>query len=159
MICMDILPSDSNTVISGSEDGTVFLSSLAAGKPLGELAGGHGDGDAVEVAGFCPHLPNVAATGDVQGRLSLWDIGVGQPRSVCQHPEGKAVVRLRWHPQQPLAITACVDGRVRAWDVRTGACVREWQGHTEPLLDLALSPDGSACITASDDCTARVFRL
>lgn len=51
------------------------------------------------------------------------------------------------------------DGMVRVWDSRSGSCVLERTGHTEPILDLALSPDGARCITAADDGTSRVFSL
>lgn len=106
VICLDMM-SDSSSVISGGEDGSVFLSNFTTGKPLGELRGGHEEGDAVEVAGFCPHLP-IAATGDVQGNLCLWDLNAMQLRSTCKHPQGKAVVRMRWHPTAMSVVTACV---------------------------------------------------
>jgi ribosome assembly protein SQT1 len=51
-----------------------------------------------------------------------------------------------------------MDGVVRCWDLRTGACVKKLGGHTEPVQDLAVSPDGSMIISGSDDNTARVFQ-
>jgi len=164
------LSGDGNACLTGSEDGGAFVSHPGTGRVLGELAGAHGakedagegeegpPGSGVEVVGFCPHLP-LLATADTGGKLVLWDAATLTQRSVCMHSPGKAVVALRWHPSAPVAVTGSVDGAVRAWDCRTGACVAERRGHTEPVMDLALSPDGSRCVSASDDGTARVFSL
>lgn len=65
---------------------------------------------------------------------------------------------MAWHPTQPLVFTACLDGLARLWDLRTGACVRQYSGHEDSLQDVALSPDGSLLLTVGDDSSARVFQ-
>lgn len=60
---------------------------------------------------------------------------------------------------KPLVSFSFADGCVRVWDCRTATCVIRREGHVEPIMDLALSSDGSACVTASDDGTARAFSL
>ncbi len=49
------------------------------------------------------------------------------------------VVRLHSSSQEPLVFTACLDGIVRGWDLRSGQCVKEWHGHSDQILDLAVS--------------------
>ena len=39
----------------------------------------------------------------------------------------------------PLVFTGCLDGVVRGWDLRSGQCVREWHGHSDQILDIAVS--------------------
>ena len=94
----------------------------------------------------------------------------------------QAVVRLACHPQQPLLYSACLDGNVRCWDLRTGdsQCSRLHDsflsfetmfmpsaglnvftrtGHRSGIQDLALNNDNTMAITGSDDHTARIFML
>ena len=94
----------------------------------------------------------------------------------------QAVVRLACHPQQPLLYSACLDGNVRCWDLRTGdsQCSRMHNvlltcesdlmpsagfkvftrtGHRSGIQDLALNIDNTMAITGSDDHTARIFML
>jgi WD40 repeat protein len=58
----------------------------------------------------------------------------------------------------PWLYTASVDGIVRVWDGRDGSCVAALTGHTDGVLDIAIS-DGSVVLSASDDKTSRLFRL
>lgn len=71
----------------------------------------------------------------------------------------QGVTRLALHPAQPLAFTGCMDGCVRAWDLRTGACLHTFRGHTDAVQDLAVSPDGRHVLSGSEDGSARVFSL
>ena len=56
-------------------------------------------------------------------------------------------------------VPACLDGRVRVWDARTGDIAREFIGHAASLLDMALNQDGTAIITGADDGTCRIFTM
>lgn len=58
--------------------------------------------------------------------------------SCCQ----AGVVRVHCSERSPLAYTGCLDGVLRSWDIRTGQCVREWQGHFDHILDSCLSRYG-----------------
>ncbi len=69
------------------------------------------------------------------------------------------MTRLAQHPTQPLAFTGCLDGVVRCWDTRTGACVRAWQGHRDAVQDLAVSADGNYVLSGGEDDSARVFSM
>lgn len=48
------------------------------------------------------------------------------------------VVKLKWSETE-LIYTACLDGKIRVWDARTGNCERVFQGHEDSILDLAVS--------------------
>ena len=97
------------------------------------------------------HLPPLLSTHTPFTLTSL-----ARPPSLA--PQGLAP-RIVLHPTRPLVFTGCMDGSVRCWDVRSGECVRTWQGHRAGVQDLAVSPDGSMLITGGDDFTARVFAL
>ncbi len=115
-----------------------------------------GHENSVEAIGFSHHLP-LAASAGVDGNLLIWDLATLSQRGQGVHPD--VITRMAWHPTQPLVFTACLDGMVRCWDLRTGAMVKQFGGHTAGIQDLALSPDGSMIITASDDNTAKVFQF
>ena len=78
-------------------------------------------------------------------------------RHTLSHEDG--VVKAKWHPTEPLLISASVDKTVRVWDARTGQCIKVLRGHTQPILDMVLSVDGSKIISASDDQTCLVFDM
>ena len=90
------------------------------------------------------------ATGGLDGGAVVWDVATAkvraqraalqarahpsrthtaeQSRQVFLHDD--AVVRIAWHPVQPLLFTACLDRKLRLWDARSGECVKEWEGHS-----------------------------
>ncbi|EFN58343.1 hypothetical protein CHLNCDRAFT_142394 [Chlorella variabilis] len=134
LTCLDIHP-DSTAAISGSEDGVPKVVNLSNGRVVASLAG-HEEESSIEAVAFSHHLPHVAMSAGMDGRLMVWDLAAAVPgqRATCQHPDG--VTRLAQHPPQPLVFTGCLDG-----------------------ADLAASPDGNWWIAGGEDDTARVFSL
>ena len=146
---------DSNVAITGSEDGTAKVIALENGRIMNALIG-HEENTSVEAVAFIPGLP-LAATAGLDGKLIIFDLTTATARAVCEHPAG--VTRIAVHPTQPLVFTACVDGVVRCWDVRTGECGHTWKGHTEAVQDICVSGDGSMVLSGGEDGVARVFSL
>ncbi|KAH7436532.1 hypothetical protein KP509_05G024600 [Ceratopteris richardii] len=68
-------------------------------------------------------------------------------------------VKLLWCHTSGLIFTACLDGKLRLWDARTGGCERVYHGHEDGVLDLALSQDDRFIVSSSDDQTVRVFEV
>uniref|UniRef100_A0A131Z6G5 Ribosome assembly protein SQT1 n=1 Tax=Rhipicephalus appendiculatus TaxID=34631 RepID=A0A131Z6G5_RHIAP len=97
------------------------------------------------------------AAGLLSGRLSLWDLGSQAERQSCVHPAG--VTRAVWQGPHTI-VTGCLDGAVRAWDVRTpqepALC---WRAHRHDILDLVLSPDGQRVVSVSDGGICTVHRF
>jgi len=52
-----------------------------------------------------------------------------------------------------------VDFTVRLWDLKTGACLHTMPGHTNDVLSVCITPDGSQAVSASRDNTLRVWDL
>lgn len=48
---------------------------------------------------------------------------------------------------------------IKVWDARTGRCVRQLVGHTDNVRCLAIAPDGSVGLSASDDGSIKVWDL
>uniref|UniRef100_A0AAV1UGS8 Angio-associated migratory cell protein n=1 Tax=Peronospora matthiolae TaxID=2874970 RepID=A0AAV1UGS8_9STRA len=159
--------------ICGSQDGTARLIQVQTKRVLAALShDGAGVGiigivndassateNSVECGGFC-HTMNWAATGCLGGYLRIWDLVTYQCRHVCRHPAG--VIKLLWHPSQPIVYSCTVEGLLYVWDARTGQLLKTLAGHTDMILDVALVPavEGNSVaelLTASDDESVRLF--
>lgn len=51
------------------------------------------------------------------------------------------------------------DFSIRMWDLETGTELRRFEGHTNSVKNLAISPDGHFAASYSDDSTIRLWRL
>ncbi|CAH0487485.1 unnamed protein product [Peronospora farinosa] len=162
-------------VISGSQDGTARLMQVQTKRILAAFShegidpsvaetvndNSSATENSVECGGFCNTM-NWAATGCLGGFLRIWDLATNQCRHVCRHPAG--VIKLLWHPAQPILYSCTVEGLVYVWDARTGQLLKTLAGHTDMVLDMTFVPafDGvpvAGLLTASDDESVRLFRL
>ncbi|MBN1564599.1 MAG: WD40 repeat domain-containing protein [Anaerolineae bacterium] len=70
---------------------------------------------------------------------------------------GATVTHVVFAPDNASVFTAGLDYVVRQWDTATGAEIRQFVGHTQPIRDLAIAPDGTLIATASMDNTVRLW--
>lgn len=49
------------------------------------------------------------------------------------------------------------DKIAKLWDANTGNAIRDFEGHSDAVTDIAFSPDGKYVLTASNDTTARLW--
>jgi WD40 repeat protein len=75
-------------------------------------------------------------------------IGGGAGYSIAFMPDGKQVVVGGSHRD---------GGVLQAWEVATNQLVRDFKGHTDEVWAVAVSPDGKAIASGSQDKTARVW--
>ncbi len=66
------------------------------------------------------------------------DEGTGQIDAVAFSPDGK------------YAAAGSQDGKIRLWDVQSGAKIRTLAGHSDEVSGLAFSPDGKKIISSAD---------
>mmetsp|Transcript_35280 Transcript_35280/g.48973 ORF Transcript_35280/g.48973 Transcript_35280/m.48973 type:complete len:418 (+) Transcript_35280:412-1665(+) len=153
--CLDASGS-SGLVLSGSEDFTARLCTLVGGKVKGTLQG-HTDSVECVKLGPAGQASSWAATGSMDGNLMVWDLQSLQARTTCPNGKQDGVVQLAWHPTDPVVFTASLDGILRAFDCRTGQCVRTLGGHTAGIQSISVRNDGKYVLTGSDDNTVRMF--
>lgn len=154
--CMDTL---GDLMLTGSEDNTAILTHIALSEhalPTARVVHilKHHE-DAVEAVAFSRACPFFCTAG-LDGRALIYDLQQqATPRVACQHDAG--VTQAAWHPKNAWLVTGGVDRIVRTWDAKTGNLMVAWSGHRDMIMGLALSADGSCCVSASDDGTARVW--
>lgn len=161
---------DNTFLLTGSEDETAKLINSNNGKVLCKFAAGfppQREGAdvscGVEAVCFSPALP-VVLTGSLSGVLGIWDLPTQKLRLQCVHQSADlqyrpGVVKLCPSELSPVVYTGSLDGVVRGWDLRSGQVVREWHGHSNHILDMTLTRNESAILSASKDGTVRKFSI
>ena len=56
-------------------------------------------------------------------------------------------------------MTASADETARVWDAKVRKTIAVLVGHSEPVRSAVFSPEGERILTASDDGTARIWRI
>lgn len=79
----------------------------------------------------------LAATGSVDGTVSIWDVQTQRLRATLSHED--AVVKAKFVKNSPMLATCSADRTVKMWDARTGQCVKSWSGHRDTVLDIAVA--------------------
>ncbi len=87
--------------------------------------------------------------------MIIWDLNKKQQRFKLKHDAG--IVKLRWHPTEPVLYTACLDGAMRVWNGLSGELLRTWRGHQLAILDFVLTTTGDKLITCGEDQVCLVF--
>ncbi|KAG0164852.1 hypothetical protein DFQ28_010369 [Apophysomyces sp. BC1034] len=143
---------DSTLAITGSMDGKARLVNILSGHIVASL---ENHTDSIETVDFCDVLP-LAATGSVDGKVSIWDVQTQRLRSTLAHED--AIVKVKFVKNSPMLVSCSADRSVKLWDTRTGQCINTWVGHRDTVLGFAVSNDGGMVVTGSDDGTCLVFK-
>ncbi|PNF29742.1 hypothetical protein B7P43_G11201 [Cryptotermes secundus] len=135
---------DNNLLITGSVDGHAVLLKTQTGKIVSVLdcKGPNPEAESsnasVEAVGFCQDSSfSLAATGNLDGVLCIWDISRVTVRHTLKQDSG--ITKLLWIKNSPHFYTAGLDGTVRLYDARSGTLQNELFGHSHCILDISLS--------------------
>lgn len=104
---------------------------------------------------------NLLASGETEGQVRLIDLTTRQIREIPAPPGGNCMGALAFSPDGRLLATghAPADGRIRLWEVATGALENSLEGHLAGVNKLVFAPDGRSLYSASEDQTIRVWDL
>jgi WD40 repeat protein len=141
---------DGRLVVTASADGSARVLRVAGGRLLHVL---HHD-KAVNDAEFSAD-GRLIVTASKDGTARIWRAN-GKPVQTLQHDA--PVARAIFSPDGRLVVTASGED-ARIWRVRDGSLLHVLHGHTDSVLDLAYSPDGTLIATTGDnaDKTARIW--
>jgi WD40 repeat protein len=147
-------------VVSGSEDNSIRVWDVAAGKGVKTL---RGHGSAVRACAFSPDRKHVVSGGDDQ-RIRVWNLEGYQEVRVLHatvfagHED--AVLAARFSRDGKQIVTASRDRTASLWDAATGKPVRRFQEGHEFLVSTAeFFPDGTHLATGAGDNSVRVWNV
>ena len=144
---------DRRIVAVAGKDALVRLFDPATGAIEREIATGQ-----IEVNGvaFSPDGTELATSGD-DGTVRVWNLSSGLERwQTAAHPEKAFQLR---YIADGKKIVSCGDNPViRIFAADSGQLLHELRGHEKVVQSILLADEGTL-ISASDDCTARCWRL
>ncbi|NHC36102.1 hypothetical protein QH73_0015865 [Scytonema millei VB511283] len=99
---------------------------------------------------------NLLATGDVDGKIRLWQVVDGKQLLTLEGHTGW-VWSVAFSPDGLTLVSGSHDTSVRLWDVRTGQCLKVLQAHTSGVRSVAWSPDSQTIASGSFDASIRLW--
>jgi WD40 repeat protein len=90
------------------------------------------------------------ALGVLGSTVLLWDVDTGKVLHRFALHGNREVRAVALCPDGRHALSAGADNLLHLWDVETGAVVRDFEGHTSPVMCLALSTDGHRALSAAE---------
>jgi WD40 repeat protein len=149
---------------SGSSDGSIRLWNLTDGKVLHVLMRHHYGVIALD---FSPS-GKLLASGGIDNKINLWNVSSGEHLQLWSvYPHG--VIDLKWSPDgKTLAVGGgewMVDNKLgnqpdkllHLLNGTTGEVLRSFVGHTDAVMSIAFSKDGSKLISGSWDKSIRLW--
>jgi len=142
-------------VISGAEDRSLQAWSTETGEQV-DFSSQNSKVSALTLSRDGKQL--AAATGD--GLIALRRTDGCTVHTVAMRFELHAgpVRTLEFSPDQRWLYSGGDDGRIIKWDIERGIPVQEFFGTHQPILALAISPDGSLLATATKDRIVRIWK-
>ncbi len=139
---------DGRLVLSGDLDGRVKLWDALSGKELREFRGPDGgaahDGEILETA----LLPGGLGASVAHDGFRIWRLDTGAELyrfAADDYPTAAGV-----SADGRIAVTGHTDGRIVAWDVRSGAVLRALRAEGVYVTAVAVSADGARVLTGTD---------
>ncbi len=137
---------DGRLLATGSEDNSIVLWDLVAGRPVRNFAGHL---QAVQSIAFSPN-GEFLLTASVDTTAALWNVASG--RLIRRFKGHTAAVNSAvFSPDGKRVVTGSTDKTAILWDAATGAQIRTFAGHTDEVVAVGISPDGRTVATGSTD--------
>jgi hypothetical protein len=145
---------DGHFALSGSNDNTLKLWSVATGECLRTFTG-HKD----SVTSACLSADGLfVLSGSNDNTLKLWSVATGEClRTFTGHKD--SVTSACLSADGRFALSGSNDNTLKLWSVATGECLRTFTGHKDSVTSACLSADGRFALSGSNDNTLILWNL
>ncbi len=149
---------DGQQLASGANDNVLCIWDARADRPLHRLTQHVA---AVKAVAWSPHQAHLLASGGgtADRMIRLWDTQTG---ACTQAVDSKSqVCSLQWSRTRKELYSShgFSDNQISLWSFPGMVKITDLLGHTNRVLHMAQSPDGSSIVTAAADETMRFWRL
>lgn len=108
----------------------------------------------------CDGLNQTVVSGDSEGNVKFWHFNAPD----IKHPYARLVLSegvclMRAHRESSMLCIVLEDFSVNILDCDTKTIVRKFTGHTGRITDVCFSPDSRWLVSASMDCTIKVWHI
>lgn len=104
-------------------------------------------------------LNQTVLSGDLDGIVKVWNFAGEAKYPIAKVTLPSGVALFRAHPESGMLAIALDDFSVCVLDCETRALIRKFNGHTARITDVTFSPDSRWLITASMDCSTKVWDI
>lgn len=151
---------ENSIIIAGCTDGTAKL--IGPHGLIGILPAvekGAEPSPVEQVLVDCPGFElKVAVTGNLNGKVYIWDIAHQTVRNECKDDDPTGITRLKWAKDQTI-IAGTLGGAIKGWNVRSGEKKFTLLGHAANVHDVFYHEKKNLVLSVSDDKTAKIFQL
>jgi WD40 repeat protein len=158
--CPAAFSSDGRLLV-GYLSGNIGIWEVESGKLVREIEQSEKESNLIYALAFSPDAKSIligywskgvqlldAESGKVLRTFGQGESSVVREMAAAFSPDGKYIFTAGWGGSM-----------ARLWNSKSGALVREFEGHTGTISTVAFSPDGHYTLTGSDDKTARLWDI
>ena len=99
------------------------------------------------------------ATGDITGRIRLWEVSSGQEVLTFKEDITRSVNSVTFCSDGKTLASGSDDKTVRLWNVATGKCIKTLEGHTNWVKSVAFNPIGEILASGGGDTTIKLWDI
>lgn len=145
---------DGNFLASGSNDKTIKVWEMNAGKLIKTLIGHNGSAIAVAIS------PNgeLLASGSGDNTIKVWHLKAGKLLFTLRGHTGW-VNAVAFSPKGNLLASGGADKTIALWNLDTQELVNTFYGHTSTVRSVAISPQGNMLVSGGNDNMIKIRNL
>ncbi|QRW00934.1 hypothetical protein RhiJN_28952 [Ceratobasidium sp. AG-Ba] len=147
---------DGEWIVSGCEDGKVYIWNLATGEAVCAALEGHSR--CVTCITFSPDGRQIVS-GSEDCTLRIWDAQNGEMVLGPLNGHLSPITCVAYSPNSHLIASGSArsEATIRIWNARNGNLIKEPLKHDDSVRCLCFSPDSRQLASGSDDCIMRIW--